>query len=131
MQKPLSPHELSLFEQSFDFQIRETIREFILANNGARLRTCNIPTDTKERRIAYILDFTENGNAWEVNQRMRKLLGSRFLVVGTDRSDNFLCICRNMRQQELVIWNHVTDKIEACATSTDVLLLQWRTGGNT
>lgn len=120
---------MQLFETAMDFHFIPVLRDFLLAHNGGRARQCNLTTNVKERRIAGILDFSRGGNAWDINRRMRKILGIKCVVIGTDRSDNFLCVCRDGRKQSFCIWNHVTSELEVCTEDITMTLMQWQAGG--
>ena len=87
---------------------------------------CSLTTTVKERRLASILDFTPEGNAWEINRRLRKKLGKKLLAIGMDKSDNYLCVQRNLRKQTLVIWNHITDSLEESVDETPIVLMTWQ-----
>lgn len=123
---PISSDTLKKFEVAFDFTINAPLRDFLLAHNDSKTRQCSLITNVKERRLASILDFTPGGNAWEINRRMRKQLGKKFLVIGTDRCDNFLCVHRELRQQTLVIWNHITDTVEESVADIPMVLMVWQ-----
>lgn len=127
---PIKSEDLKKFEAAFGFTINPALREFLLTHNAGRTRQHSIPTIIKDRKIASILDFSEYGNAWDINRRMRKILGSKCIVIGTDKSDNFLCVCRNMKKQEFAIWNHVTGAIEECTMDIPMLLMHWQAGTN-
>lgn len=123
---PIPSDTLKKFEVAFDFTINAPLRDFLLAHNGGITRQCSLITNIKERRLASILDFSPGGNAWEINRRMRKQLGKKFLVIGTDRCDNFLCVRRELRQQTLVIWNHITDTVEESIAEIPMVLMTWQ-----
>lgn len=123
---PLSSQELQQFETAFSFTIKAPLRDFLLSHNAGKTRHCTLTTNVKERRMAALLDFSRGGNAWETNRRLRRKLGDKIIVIGVDRSDNFLCVRRNLRKQEFVIWNHITDTLEECTTEIPVVLLLWR-----
>ena len=123
---PIENETLKRFESVFNFTINEPLRDFLLAYNAGRTRFCSVVTNTKERRIAALLDFSSSGDAYEVNRRMRKILGEKCIVIGIDRSDNYLCVRRNMRNQEFVIWNHITAALEESITDIPVTLMKWQ-----
>lgn len=125
MQAPITSETLKRFETAFHFNINIPLREFLMCHNDSKIRHCDLTTNVKERRIATILNFAEGGNAWAINRRMRKLLGNKYIVIGTDRTDNFLCVRRNKMEQSLVIWNHITNTIEECTCEIPILLMQW------
>lgn len=124
---PIHSDVLRKFEDTFNFHINEPLRDFLLTHNSGKTRHCSISTTVKERRLAAFLDFSRGSNAWEINRRMRKILGNKCIVIGTDRSDNFLCIRRTQRMQELVIWNHVSGELEEATTTIPLLLMEWKT----
>lgn len=128
---PISSDTLKKFEVAFDFTINAPLRDFLLSHNSGITRQCSLITNIKERRLASILDFSPGGNAWEINRRMRKQLGKKILVIGTDKNDNYLCIRRELRQQTLVIWNHITDTLEESSTETPVVLMAWQSAATT
>lgn len=123
---PINSDTLKAFETSFDFAINAPLRDFLLVHNGGKTRVCSLTTTVKERRLASILDFTPGGNAWEINRRLRKKLGKKLLAIGMDKSDNYLCVQRNLRKQTLVIWNHITDSLEESVDETPIVLMTWQ-----
>lgn len=123
---PIRSDVLKKFEDTFNFHFNEPLRDFLLTHNGGKTRHCSVPTTVKERRLATILDFSQGGSAWDINRRMRKLLGNKCVVIGMDRSDNFLCVRRDQRNREFIIWNHITDEIEECTSEIPSLLLMWQ-----
>ena len=123
---PIESETLKRFETAFNFTIQSPLRGFLLSHNAGRTRQCSLTTTVKERRLAALMDFSEGGNAWQINRRLRKKLGNKIIVIGTDRSDNFLCVRRTLRKQEFVIWNHITDTLEECTEEIPGLLLRWR-----
>ena len=123
---PITSNTLKAFETSFDFVINAPLRDFLLDHNGGKTRLCSLTTMVKERQLASILDFTSGGNAWEINRRLRKRLGKKILAIGMDKSDNFLCVQRNLRKQTLVIWNHITDSLEESVNETPIVLMTWQ-----
>lgn len=122
---PISSDELHLFETAMSFRFTPALRDFLMASNAGSFRQCHLTTEVKERRLADILDFSKGGNAWEINKRMRKLLGPKCVVIGTDKNDNFLCVCRDGLRQNFAIWNHVTSEMEMCPMDIPMVLLNW------
>lgn len=123
---PLDPNTFSTFEKAFAFRVAEPLRNFLLTYNGGKTHQCTLTTAVKERRVAALLDFSEGGNAWEINRRMRKILGERYIVIGIDHSENFICVQRELRQQRLAVWNHVSGELELCTESIPFLLMLWQ-----
>ncbi len=121
----LTSEELQKFESTFNFRIQQPLRSFLLEHNGGRSHHCIIPSLCKDRKLEQLLDFSATGNAWEINRRMRKILGTRCIVIGTDRSENFLCVTRAYNNQSVVIWNHVTGELEQCSLDIPALLDSW------
>ena len=122
---PIESDTLAAFEAAFDFKIKGPLRDFLLTHNGAKTRQHIIPTVAKERRVSGILDFSEKGNAWDINRRMRRILGDKCIVIGTDRQENFLCVRRNFGNQELFVWNHISGTMDDCTMDTKMLLMHW------
>lgn len=122
---PIDSTTMKIFETAFGYTINPPLRDFLMAHNGGRTRQCNIITATKERRLDCLLDFRTGGNAWEINRRMRKILGNKCIVIGVDRSENFLCVRRNQRQQDFVLWNHITGELEECTEQIPFTVLNW------
>lgn len=123
---PIEANDMQRFETAFHFSFNPPLKEFLMTHNAGTTRSCILATSVKERRITALLDFSPGGSAWEVNRRMRKTLGSKCIVIGTDRSDNYLCVRRNLRNQEFVIWNHITNSIEECIAEIPVILMSWQ-----
>lgn len=123
---PVDSDTLKCFEDTFDFHINPPLRDFLLTYNGGKTRQCTIPTSVRERRMEAILDFSDEENTYSINRRMRRLLGNKIIVIGTDRSGNFLCVQRDLRKQEFVIWNHITNTLEPCALEIPVILMYWQ-----
>lgn len=123
---PISSETLQQFEDTFDFHICSPLRDFLLTYNGGKTRQCTIPTCVRERRLEALLDLSNEETTYAINRRMRLLLGNKIIVIGTDRSGNFLCVQRDMRKQEFVIWNHITNTLEPCALEIPVILMYWQ-----
>lgn len=123
---PIDSDALKLFEDHFDFHIAPPLRDFLLNHNGGKTRHCSLPTHVRERRIESLLDFSKEESAWAINRRMRRLLGEKFIVIGTDRTGNLLCVRRNMRKQEFVVWNHITNNLEDCVLDIPIVLMYWQ-----
>lgn len=117
---------LKLFEDHFDFHINPPLRDFLLTYNGGKTRQCSLPTHVRERRIESLLDFSKEESAWATNRRMRRMLGEKVIVIGTDRSGNFLCVRRDLRKQTLAIWNHITNTLEESALDIPIVLMYWQ-----
>lgn len=123
---PIDSDALKAFEDHFDFHINQPLRDFLLTHNGGKTRHCSIPTYVRERRLEALLDLSDTETAWGTNRRMRRLLGEKIIVIGTDRSGNLLCVRRDMRKQDFVVWNHITNTLEECALDMSILLMHWQ-----
>lgn len=123
---PIESAILEEFETHFDFHITPPLRDFILTHNGGKTHCCVLQTSVRERRIESILDFSNKEATWGANKRMRHLLGNRIIVIGMDKSGNFLCVRRTLRNQEFVIWNHVTNSLEECTMEIPLILMRWQ-----
>ena len=123
---PIESEVLTAFEEYFDFHINPPLRDFLLTHNGGKTRHCNIPTNMRERRMDSILDFSKEDSAYAITRRMRRILGNKIIVIGKDRSDNFLCVQRDMRKQNFVIWNHITNALEECTLEIPILVMCWQ-----
>lgn len=122
---PITNTQMNLFESHFSFRINPPLRDFLLDHNGGTPTPGIFPTNIRNREIAYLLDFRESRSdksAWTVNQRVRRLIGPKRLVIGVDSLGNFICIEREHKQQEIVVWNHVTNKFEKAQWNIPVLL---------
>lgn len=126
---PLSEDELVKFETTFSFRLNPALHQFILTHNAAKSHQATVPSLCKERKVSAILDFAEGGNAWETNRRMRKVLGTRCIVIAIDRFENYICISRVYSNQQVTVWNHVTGELEECTLDLLELLDIWN--GNT
>lgn len=127
--RPISLDELHLFETAMNFRFAPALRDFLKAYNAGSCRQCNLTTEVKVRQISGILDFSKGGSAWSINKRMRSVLGTKCVVIGTDKNDNFFCVCRDGLKQSFAIWNHITSKIEKCTTEISAVLMTWQVGG--
>ena len=122
---PITNTQMNLFESHFSFRIDPPLRDFLLEHNGGSPTSCIFPTNIRNREIAYLLDIRESRSdksAWTVNQRVRRLIGPKRLVIGVDSLGNFICVEREYKQQEIVLWNHVTNAFEKCQWSIPILL---------
>lgn len=122
---PLSENELVKFETTFNFRLNPTLHQFILTHNAAKSHQAAVPSLCKKRKVSALLDFTEGGSAWETNRRMRKVLGTRCIVIAMDRFENYICISRVYSKQQIAVWNHVTGELEECTMDLLDLLDIW------
>lgn len=116
---PITDAQMSAFEKNFDFRIAQPLREFLIDHNGGAPTPGTFPTTVRERKLEYFLDFSDLSykGAWGINQRVRKHIGPKMLVIGIDFLGNYVCIQREYKQQEIVLWNHVTNNYEKCLHS--------------
>ena len=123
---PIPSETLEAFEKRFDFTINPPLRDFLLTHNAGKSRLCELPTEVRNRRIASLLDFSDVASTYNINTKMRRMLGDKYIIIGMDRNENYLAVRRNYRQQEFVIWNHASGKIEECLVAIPVILMYWQ-----
>lgn len=113
---PIEDRTLSQFEKHFHFRIQEDLRGFILDHNGGFTTPCVFPTNVKSRKFIQMLDFSPSNpdGAWAVNERVRERIGEKRIVIGLDQKKNFVCVERNYKQQQIVVWSHVSGDFEPC-----------------
>lgn len=112
---PVTYTAFNSFEQQFHFKIQEPFREFLMDHNNGIPSDGEILTVKGTTRIARFLDFSgliQTNSAWEINKRLRPLIGPKRIVVGKDRSDNYICLERSHKEQYLVIWSHITGEFD-------------------
>ncbi len=115
--KPISPPEIKEFEQEFHFRLHTDFFNFLQDHNAGTPLDGSFPTTAKERKLKRLLDFqnrTSFDEAWMVNERLRKQIGEKRIIIGTDAIGNFVCLERNHRAQAIVVWNHLTGDFERC-----------------
>lgn len=113
----ISNTQMNLFESQFSFRINPPLRDFLLCHNGGSPSPGIFPTTVRNREIAYLLDIADaksEKGAWAVNRHVRRLITPKRLVIGVDTLGNYVCIEREHKQQQIVLWNHVTNAFEAC-----------------
>lgn len=122
---PVSHTTITDFEQQFQFRIRSPFREFLIDHNNGIPSDGIIVTEKRERKLAQFLDFSDavsNNSAWAINRRLRDQIGPRRIVVGRDRSGNFVCLERDYQEQYIVVWSHITGEFERSLQEIPALL---------
>ena len=125
---PCTSADLTAFEKKFKFTIQDPFRIYLLEHNSGIPSPGTIPTASRERRIAQLLDFRNSSNpkgAWETNLRLRDQIGSKRIVVGLDSSGNFICLERDYQEQYLVVWSHISGNFERSLLDIPALLRTW------
>lgn len=113
--KPASEQDMREFESAFQFRFAEPLRGFLLEHNAGIPLRGEFPVISKQRKLSYLLDITDkrtNLGAWTVNNRVRKKIGPKTIVIGVDTLGNFVCVQRHYRQQSISLWNHLTGEFE-------------------
>lgn len=112
----LTDLEMRHFEEHFAFTVTPPLRQFLIDHNGGYPSSGSFPTVVRERKLEYLLNFADPSSrgAMEINRRLRKHLGPKMIVIGCDDLGNYVCVQRDYKQQNIVLWNHVTNMYEPC-----------------
>ena len=126
------PKEIEQFEEAFRFLFPPAFRSYLMELNGARGSQILIPTDLAQRPVTAILDFRKgcqvgSESAWNMNRIMRQIRSEKRVVFGRS-GRHLLCMERNRRDRNIVLWNHITQKFEPVTVSVEEFIEQTKKG---
>lgn len=123
--KPLTSLQLRQFETTFQFNIQQDMREFLLTHNAGIPSSAIFPTKSKEWNMVRLLDFSDSHStkgAWAINKRLKDKVGDKRIIIGIDRIGNYICLERHYRHQDVVVWVHHTEQFEPSLLDIPTLL---------
>lgn len=122
--KPLiQPNSVDKFEQDYEITLPDSLKEFIITNNGGRPSLDIIKTeDGREVEIKALLSFNKEDaeNIYKVIEYFNKQFNSKIIPIATEPSGDYFCI--DITNDSIVYWEHENNKLTFISKDLDEFL---------